>query len=181
MKILDNEWRDVPGGQGFYQINREGQVRSWRCSRGNRFSKKPRLLSSFVRKKGRRGQARFVKITDAQGKSKDVKVLSIMVDVWLGGQRDGMVPYHKNGDLDDNSINNIGFISREQLGKKTGAMSRRRTVAKVDRFGNVIAFYPSARSAAKANHMSYQTVNDRCNGKVKNPFELDGTTYRWDD
>ena len=39
----------------------------------------------------------------------------------------------------------------------------------------------SAREAAKANHMSYQTVLDRCNGKVKNPYALDGFTYRFED
>lgn len=38
-----------------------------------------------------------------------------------------------------------------------------------------------AREAAKANHMSYQTVLDRCNGKVKNPYALDGFTYRFED
>lgn len=37
------------------------------------------------------------------------------------------------------------------------------------------------REAAKANHMSYQTVLDRCNGKVKNPYALDGFTYRFED
>ena len=38
----------------------------------------------------------------------------------------------------------------------------------------------SARAAAKANHMSYQTVLDRCHGKVKKPFALDGYTYQFD-
>lgn len=28
--------------------------------------------------------------------------------------------------------------------------------------------------------MSYQTVLDRCNGKVKQPFALDGHTYQFE-
>ncbi len=35
--------------------------------------------------------------------------------------------------------------------------------------------------AVKANHMSYQTVLDRCHGKVKDPFALDGFTCRFED
>ena len=41
--------------------------------------------------------------------------------------------------------------------------------------------YRDRKEAARANHMSYQTVLDRCNGKVKKPFALDGTTYVFDD
>lgn len=46
--------------------------------------------------------------------------------------------------------------------------------------GEIVAVYPSARAAARENHMSYQTVLDRCNGKVKQPFALDGHTYQFE-
>lgn len=124
--------------------------------------------------------ALFVKLTDADGKSIDAKVLSLMVDTWMGGKRPGQVPYHKNGDLKDNWVGNIGFTSRKELGRKTGAASGRVPVAKVTPEGEVVAVYSSARAAAKANHMSYQTVLDRCNGKVKKPFALDGHTYQFE-
>ena len=53
-------------------------------------------------------------------------------------------------------------------------------VAKVTPAGEIVAVYQSARAAAKANHMSYQAVLDRCNGKVKKPYALDGHTYIFD-
>lgn len=62
----------------------------------------------------------------------------------------------------------------------TGALSSRRPVEKVDMNGAVVEVYSSARAAARANHMSYQTVLDRCNGKVKNPYTLDGHNYRFE-
>ena len=37
------------------------------------------------------------------------------------------------------------------------------------------------REAARENFMSYQTVMDRCNGKVKGPFAPDGYAYAWED
>lgn len=173
------EWRKIPGYGGAYEISWEGSVRTWRW-RGTHFSKEPRPMASYMRKKGRQGRARFVKLTDENGKAHEVKVIHLMVLVWLGGQRPGLVPYHKNGDLNDNSVNNIAFSTRERLGKRTGANSRRKPVAKVTPEGEVVALYPSAREAAKANHMSYQTVLDRCNGKVKKPFALDGHNYIFD-
>ena len=63
----------------------------------------------------------------------------------------------------------------------TGAKSRRRPVAKLDAGGEVVEVYPSAREAARRNYMSYQTVIDRCNGKVKGAFAPDGYAYAWDD
>ena len=133
-----------------------------------------------MRHKGKQGRARFVKLTDDSGRAAEFTVLSLMVNVWLGGPRPGLVPYHRNGDLADHNVNNIGFATRQKLGQMTGGQSNRLPVRKVTPTGEVVAIYPSARAAGKANHMSYQTVLDRCNGKVKNPFALDGYNYEFD-
>lgn len=175
------EWLNIPGYDGMYQVSRFGKVRSWRW-RGEHRAQQPKLMTPYVRHKGKDSRTEFVKLTDSQGNAKEVPVLRLVVNVWLGGCPEGMVPYHKNGYLDDHRAANIGFMTRSKLGRKTGGSnSRRRPVRKVTPDGEVVEFYPSARAAAKANHMSYQTVMDRCNGKVKNPFALDGHTYRWDD
>lgn len=176
-------WRDIPGYDGAYQISWEGQVRTWRW-RGAHFLKEPKLLTQYIRKPhggGRRSARRYVKLTDPDGRAREVAVIRLMVEVWFGGYPEGKVAYHKNGDTTDHCYNNIGFISPRKLGQMTGAKSRRRPVAKVNEAGEIVALYPSARKAAKSNHMSYQTVLDRCNGKVKKPFALDGHTYRFDD
>ena len=178
----DDWWRDIPRYEGAYQISRDGQVRTWRW-RGEQFLKEPKLLTQYLRKpkaNRKRSARRFVKLTDATGRGKEVAVMRLMVDTWLGGYPDGMVAYHKNGDTRDDSLNNIGFISSRELGRKTGGKSKRIPVAKVDEAGEVVAVYTSARQAAKANHLSYQSVLDRCHGKIRNPFALDGHTYQFD-
>lgn len=58
--------------------------------------------------------------------------------------------------------------------------NERKPVVKVDRDGKIIARYPSARAAAKVNFMSYQSVLDRCNGKIQKPYGEDGCTFRFD-
>lgn len=145
-------------------------------------AKAPHLLTPFVRKRGAgaNGRGLFVKLTDENGKGRSVSVMGLMAETWLGGKRPGMVPYHKNGDLTDNWAGNIAFTSRRELGRKTGAKAGRIPVVKVTPEGEIVAAYSSAREAAKANHMSYQTVLDRCNGKVKKPFALNGHTYQFE-
>lgn len=167
-------WRDIPGYGGKYRASRAGDVQ--------------RVFPSGLvrdmapyRKKGSRHRGRlYVKLT-AGGKSRDVHLLSIMAETWHGGHGRGLVPYHKNGILSDNHADNVGFASRDELGRLTGHRTgKRRCVIKVSESGDEVEAYRSARAAAKANHMSYQAVLDRCHGKVKDEFALDGHTYRFE-
>ena len=123
----------------------------------------------------------MIHLTDENGKTSEKLVIGIMAHTLLGPAPSGYVPYHKNGALTENHINNIEYIDRKKLGKMTGPASRRRTVAKIDGSGEIVEVYTSAREAAKANYMSYQTIIDRCNGKVKSAFAPDGYAYAWED
>ena len=179
--MTKQEWRNIPGYGGAYQINQMAEVRCWKW-RGQR-TKTPHFLTQYRKKprgKGRRSGRYYFKLTDPGGKSREVAVISRMVDVWLGGRPPGKVAYHRNGDLADSCLHNIAFTTPRELGVMTGAQSSRRPVEKIDMSGEVVEVYPSARAAARANHMSYQAVLDRCNGKVKNPYALDGHNYRFD-
>jgi hypothetical protein len=122
----------------------------------------------------------IIKLQSPTGQRKEERVHKLMQLTFLPPAPPGHVLYHKNGNKKDNYVNNLGYITRVELGKMTGAKSSRRTVAKVDREGSIVATYSSAREAAKANFLSYQTVMDRCNGKVKNKFALGECTYVWD-
>ena len=177
---MTNEWRNIPGYDGAYQINFEGEVRTWR-GRRKKISKKPHPMTAYLRGHGKKTRRRYVKLTDANGNATEVSVMKIMVEVWLNGGNPGLVPFHKNGDLADNYVDNIGFATKEQLGKMTGAKATRRPVVKIDPDGEIVSIYSSAREAGRENYISYQAVIDRCHGKVKKPYALDGHTYLYDD
>lgn len=168
-------WRDVVGYGGKYQVSRHGEVR--RVLDSGRVHD----MSAYT-KSGRQFRRRlFVKLTK-DGKSKEEPLLHIVADAWLGQTPPGMVPYHKNGDVADNRADNIGFIDRQTLGRRTGAMAdARATVFMLDREGEVVEIYRSAREAAKANYMSYQTVLDRCHNRVKDPYALNGCTFQFEE
>lgn len=163
-----NWWRDIPGYGGKYRASRAGDVQRV-------------FPDGLVRDMTpyRRRNRLFVKLT-ANGKPKEVAMLKIMAETWHRNTNKNLVPYHKNGIAADNHADNIGFISRRELGKMTGHMAGSKSVLKVDKNGNEIEVYRSAREAARQNNMSYQTVLDRCHGKVKNPYALDGHTYRFE-
>ena len=183
MPLNDLDWRDIPGYNGVYQISRMGEVRSWNHGRWPGLAPKPKLLRPFIHRHNIHGSAKkwyAVKLTTVDGKAVNVPVHILMRDTWLGGPRPGMMLCHKNGDLSDNCLHNLVFMTKADVGKRFGCTSRRTPVVKVAPDGEIVACYPSVRAAARANHMSYQTIIDRCKGKVKNPFALDGHTYAYD-
>lgn len=172
-EIAAGEWRDIPGYEGRYQASYEGGIRR---TYGNG---RTRELKPFHHKM--RGSQRLVVNLSMDGR-RQMKVVSGLVALaFFGPPPPGHVAWHKNGMQADNCAGNLEYVHIRELGRRTGASSRRRPVRKLDVSGEPVAFYSSAREAAKDNHMSYQTVLDRCNGKVKNPLALDGHDYAWDD
>lgn len=166
-------WKNIPGYNGKYQADREGNIRRVFPSG------KTRTMTPYHKKMS--GSQRLVVKLTKDGKSKEVILLQIIAKTFLGPAPKGCVPYHKNGCQSDNYVQNIAYIDKRKLGKLTGASSRRQPVAKIDQNGEIIDIYSSAREAARQNYMSYQTIIDRCNGKCKSAFAPDGYAYAWED
>ena len=99
--MKDQDWRDIPGYDGAYQINRMAEVRCWKW-RGRR-TKAPHFLTQYRRKphgKGRRSGRYYFKLTAPDGKAREVAVIGLMVDVWLGGRppwESGLSPQRRSG------------------------------------------------------------------------------------
>lgn len=183
------QWRAIPGFEGAYEISEYGEIRSYRqkgrLSEGKSpLGSVPHTMQPMFRRHGKskNNPKKYyaVHLTDNSDRSKEYNIMQLMVLAWFDGGVPGKVPYHKNGDLSDNWRGNIAFATPQELGKKTGAQANRRPVMKIDRAGNVVEVYPSARAAGRENYISYQTVIDRCNNKIKNPFALDGYTYAYE-
>src|SRR5690606_14196904 len=125
----------------------------------------------------RRGKL-VIRLMAPDGKRKTELVHKLMQRTFMRPPKPGEVLYHKNGDKLDPWINNLVYISSDELGKLTGARARRRPVAKLDKKREVVELYPSARQAAKDNSISYNAILNYCNGKRKN-YAPDGFFYVW--
>lgn len=175
MKTVKAWWKDVPGYDGKYQASRAGEIRHVYDSG------RTRTLTPYRKKSKVTRRRLFVHLTK-DGKTKETAVSKIVAEAFIGMTPPGLVLYHINGDVTDNRVDNLGFISRSELGRMTGPKSnKRKAVFKVNSAGEEVDVYPSARAAAKDNHMSYQTVIDRCKGKTKNPFKWYDYTFRYEE
>lgn len=170
-------WKDIPGYNGAYQASTKGEIASYRYNSTTR-RKTPRLLHPYTKKDDR---VLFVRLTDDNGKTKEVRLTTIMANTFMGGKKPGHVIYHKNGSLSDCELINLGQITRQDLGKLTGANSTRKPVKKIDCAGNVVTVYRSAKDAARENYISHNAILDRCYQRVEDPFRLDGFNYLFDD
>lgn len=182
MRKVANTWVDIEGYHGKYQINHKGEIR--RVYKNG----KVRLLTPYTSSKGSKNikatkQKLYIGLTDNTGKKKEHFVHILVAKHFLPAPEEGQVVYHVNGVLDDNWVNNLRYIDRRSLGRITGPSSKRRPVVKIDKTGEIVDHYPSAREAAKNNFMSRQTITDRCNliSCNRSIFAPDGYAYAWDD
>lgn len=147
---------DIKGYDGKYYITIEGEV-------FRRHKKSTRKLKPYFKSK------RFcVGLTNAKGKKKSYTLNQLMKQNYFNCDNPNYGMYHKNGLEADCSYWNLKLISKSELGKITGGQSRSKTVLEICKHsGEIIKIYPSARKTAKAKFVSYQTIIDYCNGKVK--------------
>ena len=172
-------WADVPGYDGEVQASRIGEIRRvWPDGRVSYYT-------SYSRGSQRRGKGpsrwRFVKLKTPGGKTREVTVHKCVYTAFRGIPPKDMCIHHKNGDVGDNRLDNLALITRKELGHKSGWKNEGvRRILKIDQDGDIVQIYASAREAAKNEFMSYQSVLDRCHGRVKKPYALNGYTYQFD-
>lgn len=163
-------WTDIKGYEGKYQASTDGQIRKLYKTR------EPRVMTQEIK-----NRISIIRLSDQSGR-KEFRVHRLIYEAFKGTIPDGYSVRHVNNVKSENFIWNLEAISKEELGKKTGHRSRQKAVLKFDKKGEVIKIYRSARQCARLNHMSYQTVIDRCNFKgIKHSLFIGGYAYCWDD
>ena len=160
-------WKRIEGYKYPYRINEEGTVEKWTGSQWQR-------MSYLITGKSRA----CVSMRTRDNRRVYIPVVNLMADAFMGGKKPGECIIHKNGAKLDFELCNLQKVTFSQCGKFAGS-NRRKAVAKMNRSGEVLQIYPSAREAAQQNHLSQTAVWHRCNNKLKDPYALDGTTYQY--
>lgn len=162
-------WKTIEGYRFLYRINDEGMVQ--KMDNGAWVDLTPYIS----------GRARAcVKMRTADNRKVDVPVVWLMADAFMGGRRTGYCITHKDGSKLNCDLRNLEFKTSRECGKLSSG-HRRKTVLKIDRQGNVVAIFRSAREAAEKEYICQNSISARCLGNVKNPFELTGYTYQYED
>ena len=160
-------WYDIPGYDGKYQINYYSEIR-------RKLKKGWKMLHPYRKKENGR--------TAVKLNCKEQIVMKLMQITFIGDLQEGKVTYHKNGIITDDTLNNIGIITRQKLGRLTGKKNGRCSViVKINENGEIVEYHKSAREAGRMNHMAYQTVMNYVKGTAKGVFAPDGYAYCLDD
>lgn len=158
MKRVPEYWLDVPGSIK-YQVSNYGNFRR------KLKSGKLKTIKTWPR------ENRWIVVkVDFNGKYKEYEVHKIVAAVFLEPvPQPGMILHHKNTMVRDNYAGNLEWITRKELGKKTGGTSSRSIpVIKYDKdTGEMIDFYRSISEAAKANYIHKETICMVIRGQLK--------------
>ena len=106
-------------------------------------------------------------------------VLTIIGETFLG-KKDGYKFYLKNKIKTDARLSNIGYATASEISKMANK-SKRKTIFKIDKQGNVVEIYTDTRDCARKSFFSQQAIASRCAGNRKSIFAIDGYAYCYED
>ncbi len=113
---------------------------------------------------------------DFQGKYGEHVAHTIVAAAFLEMSEPELVLWHKNGLKFDDYAGNLEWITRQELGRRTGGKNNKCIpVLKIDRkSGEIIDFYKSIREAARNNYISAESICEVIRGNQKT-----AAGFRW--
>lgn len=111
------QWRDIPGWEGFYAVSTAGRVRSiTRCvyARSPRGAMAPRIFTGrfLARSIGKNGYE-LVSLSAPRRKRVYAYVHDLVLAAWKGPKPIGLECCHRNGVRVDNRIQNLRYDTRK--------------------------------------------------------------------
>lgn len=169
------EWRPVPGYQGFYEVSSLGRVRRLtvkiRCGYG-----KVRTFPGRVMRHGKTHGGYHQFSLCKHGTVTRVYVHRTVIEAFIGPIPDGMQINHLSGDKNDNSLKNLAICtpsenmrhSTDVLGNHRGALARAAKLSERQVLG-VISDYAlgmGITALARALKVDPETVRDIISGRT---------------
>lgn len=112
-KTIEEEWRDIPGFDGIYQISNFGRVKSLKryclCHGGAMRLVRERILKQNLRQQKRRSPTIEVSLSTGKTNKGSHAVLNLLAKSFEIEKRSGEFYYHKDGDILNNQISNIAI------------------------------------------------------------------------
>lgn len=177
------EWRDIPGYDGWYQASNTGRIRSWHSLNGAGRSKEPHIMKASAQK----GHTVSVSLRN-NGQPKIRGVGWAVYRAFFGEIPAGMMVIHKNMDIADSRPGNLVLsngsdLARQMHHRRGGkyAIANRKPVVKLDTDLNVVAVYSSVRRAAAQNAFDESTLRGYCANRRTSVIAGDGYIYAWDE
>lgn len=119
--VHSEEWRSVPGFDGWYDVSNRGEVRSWRTrAKLEHRAPKARVLMG----RDRNGGYRYVKLSHPVLGKLTVAIHHLVLAAFDRPRPTGMVCDHINADPSDNRIENLRWVTAGDNIRHAAALGR---------------------------------------------------------
>ena len=164
--MKNEEWRDVAGYEGLYQVSSEGRVKS--LERKGR--KSERILKPGVRSKG----YLFVGLW-AGGKRKMFSVHRLVCQAFHDNPDNKTDVNHINEDKTDNRACNLEWCTRREncnhgTRNERSAKNRSKSVGQYTLDGELVKIWPSTIEVQRQTGFSRGNISQVANGKLKTAY-----------
>lgn len=175
---MKEEWRDISGFEGRYQVSNLGRVRGLVSSNNGRklLNHKPHILRAGDNK----GYCRVVLLDDS-GKRNNRCVHRLVADAFIGNC-DGLQINHKDGNKKNNNVENLEICDQSyntihayKLGLMKPCNNGLWKAVEIYKNGEKIATFTSIREMCRVYELDRRCVQRTINGQYNNHH---GYTFR---
>ena len=154
------EWKDISGYEGLYQVSNHGRVKSFR-------RKEPHLLSTCVGKHG----YRVVLLYNGNGQRKNERVHRLVAQAFIPNPNGYPYINHKDEDRTNNHVDNLEWCTAEYninygTCKERISLSNGIHILKYDLDGNFICEYQTMTEAERFEGIDHANICMCCKGKI---------------
>ena len=174
---MTEEWKDIEGFEGKYQVSNFGRVKSLNYNRCG-YS---RLLVPKINNYGYEWVELF-----ANGKGVCRQVHRLVAMAFIPNPNEYPVINHRDENIRNNRADNLEWCdqrynTRYSLNlhqKERSTRKHKRPIAQIDKDGNIVKIWDYSRQVEKEGNMSQWSILQCCNGKRKTAY---GYTWHYAD
>ena len=173
--IICEIWRDVPGWEGVYQISNMGRMKSFKVDPSGKVMSLRNKTGDYIR----------VVLQKHGRKPKTVLVHRLVAKVFIPNPLNLPVVNHKDCDKQNNSVSNLEWCTNSYNVRHSMYMhpmqnvsmvyynkfERPKSIAQIDKSGNIIAVYGSAKMAQVSTGVCSRNILQVAN---RTPFNRKG-------
>lgn len=164
---LESIWKDIPGYEGYYQINALGNVKR-KCRAKRRRKHSPVLIGKILRTRINNFGYLEIRLSK-DGRTSTKFIHKLLGQSFIPNTENKPQINHKNGIKHDNRLENLEWVTNSENmihAYRTGLLKK---VLKpvIDNCSNTE--YKSAREASILNGINYFTLKNYLNGSRTNP------------
>ena len=143
------EWRDVPGYEGLYEVSDWGRVKNIKTGR--------------ILKPANNGWGYLFVVLCKNGIKTAAKIHRLVAYAFIPNPQNLPQINHRDEDKTNNSVDNLEWCTCEY----NNNYSKAKPVLQYDLLGNFIKEWPGVRKIEKELGIKYQSISMCCNGKIK--------------